>query len=497
MRRATCMFLVLGAGLLAPAGAMAETDAAAIKDAIAGFVTESNSSMEDASLSYEDLTVTPDGDAFDVMITKVVLKSTGDDNFVMELGDASFTVAESGSDYRVSDVSVASTITAVNQTEKESLTLDWTPKRFDGVWSPLLEEFKELDGAIDDITVTFEELDDPGQKVAIAMGDLLLKVATTVNSDTDWDQQSGLQLGPISFEDPEGQGKVTIQQIAADNRITGFDPGSYMEHIQDLMELEKATVANEQERVQSLSDKLAQMDPPARGLAEKLTVSGIDFVDHSPDNASFKLEEAALAITASAPSAQETGTIGLQLTGKGLQLTGESLQGEDLLAAILAPHDWTLDLDLNKLPVAETNRILMELVLTGLGTKNEPQIAFPQIMAAMGQAGSEIVLNKLSLIGDNAELEGTAKATVDPASAIGAVGGATLTLGNVAKLEEALSQLPPELQQEVGGGLVFLKGLGKPETKDGAVIYTYVFDLPADGNVTLNGQPLGALMGGQ
>ncbi len=181
--------------------------------------------------------------------------------------------------------------------------------------------------------------------------------------------------------------------------------------------------------------------------------------------------------------------------GVGAKYDGKSLKGEDMLAAMIAPHDWDVNIELSKLPIKETSQAIVELIYTGIGIQDEPVIPFPPIMMAMGQAGSEVLIDSLSLVGPLAAVDGDAKATVDPASAMGAVGDATLKLIGLAKLDAAVGDLPAEMRQDIAGGLVFLKGLGAPEPDGDAINYVYKFSLPADGNITLNDQPIGALLG--
>ncbi len=187
--------------------------------------------------------------------------------------------------------------------------------------------------------------------------------------------------------------------------------------------------------------------------------------------------------------------MGLDFLGVGAKYESQDLHREDQIVASLAPRDWTVNIQLSKLPIKETGNAIMEILFAGVGIQDEPMIPFPQIMAAMGRAGSEVLIDSLSLVGPLVSLDGNAKATVDPASALGAVGGATLKLIGLARLEAAMADFPKDMQQEIAGGLVFLKGLGAPEPDGDDIDYVYVFDVPADGNVTLNGQPMGALLG--
>lgn len=491
MRRASCLSLLLVAGLLAPGAALADADA--IKQGIADYLKEAGDRAEDADLSYKDLTVEPDGPGYLVSLTG--LQIANDDGLLVDLGDTRFSVQESTGDYLVSNVSLPPSIVISNAKEPGKGTLTWTLERLTGTWSPTLEEFKALDGAFSAIALAFDE-GEGGKSGTVQMGDLALKVATQENGAHDWDQQSSFVLGPVDFKDPEGQGSLAIAQVSAHNDIQGLDPVAYLQQLQDIGALQEAHEAKDEAKVKELTDALLAMQPVAHGLKEVIALSGLSFVDLSSDSDSFEVAEVTLTIGGNAPAEQKTGTLSLGFDGKGFALTGKNLTGEDKLAALLAPHDWTLDLEAQKLPLAVLNKVAMEMVFATVGTRDEPDVSVPDVMEAMGTAGSEVLLRRLSLVSEQAQLEGEAKATVDPTSAFGAVGTALVTLAGVEKLEAAVGDLPAGQQQQFAGILVFLKGLGKPETRDGAVVYSYAFDVPADGNVTLNGQPLGALMGG-
>ncbi len=493
MRSRLLIALVVGAGLLVPQWASADDEADKIKNAIVAYLDEAGEGMEGAKIVYQDLAVTPSGGSYEVRFTG--LEVSEDKGIQIDLGDSSFIVEPKAGDYVVSNVSIPSNISFSHGGESETADLAWNVKHVSGIWSPLLGEFKALDSQMTDVTLTINEGGASAKQMVVSMGDIDIKVDTNEESPTAWTNQSLMSMGPIHAEDPEGDGTIDIGKVLIEVGVDKLNPEIYLEQLDSFAALQEADAANDAAKVEELKEKIRTLGAVAEGFTQSVTVSDVNFKDSGPGGVHFKQDQALLLISAAAPAGEPTARMNLSFNGGGMEYEGEDLHGEDQLAAMLAPTDWELELKLLNLPTEETTHAIMEVIFAAIGVQREPNIAFPQIMMAMGQAGSEVVLETLALDGPLASLAGEAKATVDPTSAMGAVGGATLTLAGIEKVEGALGDLPKGMQQEIAGALVFLKGLGNPESRDGAVVYTYVFDLPADGNITLNGQPMGALLG--
>ncbi len=493
MRSRLCMSVVLTASLLAPGWALAETDAASIKQSIETYLSMASDEMKDANVAYSDLSVTESGTGYDVAFKGLTIKD--DDGLLVTFGDPSFFVEEVGEDFAFSKMVLPKEITFSHEKETETGTLSWTVKKAEGLWSPVLEELKGLDMAMSDVTITVDEGGEDAKQLVAKLGDVAMKGVTEVVSDTDWNQDSKMSIGPIDVKDPEGDGALTIGAIEVTSLVTGLNPAAYQKQFALMDELEAAQEKNDQAKIQGLKEQMQNVALVAQGGQAGVVLKDVDFVETRGDQVHFVMEESSIVFRGSAPSDAETGSMGLTFLGAGAKYEGKDLQGEDKFAAMVAPTDWDVNIELSKLPIKETSAAIVELIFTGIGIQDEPMIPFPQIMMAMGKAGSEVLIDSLSLVGPLASLDGDGKATVDPASAMGAVGDATLKLIGLAKLEAAIGDLPSDMQQDIAGGLVFLKGLGTPEPDGDDINYVYEFSLPADGNVTLNGQPIGALLG--
>lgn len=492
MRSRLCMSVVLGVGLLVPGVAMA-ADADSIRQAIESYLTEASAEMEDASIAYDDLTVTAAGAGHDVSLKGLAIEN--DEGLLVDFGDQRFSVEEKGDDFAFSNLALTDSVSVTREQEQKKAVVSWFLKRASGTWSPALKGFKSFDMEMGDVKVTLDEGGESSRQMVATLGDLAIEAVTDEVSDRDWNQASRLSVGPIAVRDPEGDGSLSVAKISIDSAVTNMNPTIYKQQVDLFRQLEAAHEANDPARVEALKDRIRALGLVAQGGQGGLVIQGLEFTETRGDQTHFVLEESSIAFRASAPAGEKTGSMGLDFLGVGAKYESRDLHREDQIVASLAPRDWTVNIQLSKLPIKETGNAIMEILFAGVGIQDEPMIPFPQIMAAMGRAGSEVLIDSLSLVGPLVSLDGNAKATVDPASALGAVGGATLKLIGLARLEAAMADFPKDMQQEIAGGLVFLKGLGAPEPDGDDIDYVYVFDVPADGNVTLNGQPMGALLG--
>ncbi|GAB5468939.1 MAG: hypothetical protein Kilf2KO_19690 [Rhodospirillales bacterium] len=497
MRSSLCITLVLSAGLLAPQWAFADDQSAEIKAAIDAYLKDSAERIEDTDFTYKDLTVTAKGEVYEVVFTDLAAKV--DDDVNIDAGSPSFTVQPQGDDWLVSNVSLPPKLTLTDVKGGESAEISWTLVGLTATWTPLLREFKQLDAKMTDVVVAVTEKGSAGgadETQTVDLGAIEMKIDTTETNANAWSHQSVLSMGPVKVTVPEDSGVLTIEKILVENGVDNLDPQAYLKQIETVAALEAAAEAKDAAKEKELEATLLAMAPVAEGINQSFTVTGFSFEDPSDGELNIKQKSASVSFDAVATKGSPTGSVTLKLKGQGTELSGKGLDGEDQLASMLTPENVDIELALDKLPVKEVNELIMQLAFSALDLTPEPNIAFPKIMAAASEAGSELVLKPITLQGKYASVDGEGQAKVDPQAAMQAVGGATLTLTGLEKLQEAVATLPKDMQQGVTGAMVFLKGLGKAETVDGAVAYKYVFDLPADGNVTLNGQPLGALMGG-
>ncbi|MBC6405036.1 MAG: hypothetical protein GDA41_04805 [Rhodospirillales bacterium] len=491
--------LLLAVSLLVPQAAWAETDPDSIKKAIAGYLAETGGNIiEGGKITYDDLTVTAVGEAYDVVLKG--LRVSAADGSVIDAGDTGFTVTGNGADFDISNVTLPNEIKiSSGHADDETAVLTWTQKVVTGTWTPLLEEFKALDLEMAGVSLSIPE--GRYQAIAASFGDLIASVATDVVSDRDWRSESRYRLGPITVEDSEGEGTLTLGAFEVFGEVANLNPQLYRQQLDILSQLEAAHEANDQAEIEDLKGQVLALGPFAQEGWGGIALTNLDFRHRADDKLRVTLEAASAVLRAAAPAGSETGSLGLTLSGNGLTYEIANPDEKDRLAALVVPNHWDLNMEVRQLPLEEATQVLTELVFSSIGIQDEPNIPFAQIRLAMGQAGSKLVIDELSLAGPYAALDGEAEITADPTSAMGAVGGGTLRLIGLHRLEEAIGDLQSGVQQEIAkalvflrGGLVFLKGLGRPEPNGDAIDYLYVLDVPADGNFTLNGQPIGAML---
>jgi len=229
-----------------------------------------------------------------------------------------------------------------------------------------------------------------------------------------------------------------------------------------------------------------------QGVTYDLDLTGMSFEEGSD---AFALNDLSFAFGYDQGSGENDSSITLHIAGQGIEMPKSETEEDKAIAKFL-PTSWNIPIALVKLPKKEAHDLFIEMVLTGIEVQQEPQVNPGALLPAMGQAGSQLLVKGLNLQNRQADIDGNAEVTVDLQAAMTAVGTAKLTLAGLAKLEEEAKTLPQHMQQDIGGALIFLKGLGKPETDgNGDIVYTYDFNLPKDGNLTLNGQPMAGLFG--
>ncbi len=221
MRSRLCMSVVLGVGLLVPGVAMA-ADADSIRQAIESYLTEASAEMEDASIAYDDLTVTAAGAGHDVSLKGLAIEN--DEGLLVDFGDQRFSVEEKGDDFAFSNLALTDSVSVTREQEQKKAVVSWFLKRASGTWSPALKGFKSFDMEMGDVKVTLDEGGESSRQMVATLGDLAIEAVTDEVSDRDWNQASRLSVGPIAVRDPEGDGSLSVAKISIDSRGHQYEP---------------------------------------------------------------------------------------------------------------------------------------------------------------------------------------------------------------------------------------------------------------------------------
>jgi len=179
-------------------------------------------------------------------------------------------------------------------------------------------------------------------------------------------------------------------------------------------------------------------------------------------------------------------------------------QGMSPVPPELMPKTLKADAGLRKLPVAQIWQTVSEPIQRNLESDTpETQDALEQTMDMLPM----MALGMAAEAGSFAELK-TIEFVVGPAR-LTAVGVGPLAPGlpepplhveamiqGLDELAEMVQALPPELGGQAMPVVLALKGMGKPEARDGAIVYSYLVEQGPQGQILVNGVDVSEIGGG-
>lgn len=164
------------------------------------------------------------------------------------------------------------------------------------------------------------------------------------------------------------------------------------------------------------------------------------------------------------------------------------------------PHSVEFAMSMGKVPTAALSQAFSASSMPGLDIATAGAAAGFQFLGALGQAGSEIKVDRLSIVTPAAAGTLNGQATFTQSAAFGAVGAFSLVmrgLDTAIKVLQPKGGKPDPDSQGIIQALTMIKALGQ-QSKDerGQELRTYRIDLTPEGKVMLNGTDLAPLLGG-
>jgi len=164
------------------------------------------------------------------------------------------------------------------------------------------------------------------------------------------------------------------------------------------------------------------------------------------------------------------------------------------------PQSIEFAMSMGKVPTAALSQAFSASSMPGLDIATAGAAAGFQFLGALGQAGSEIKVDRLSVVTPATAGTLNGQATFTQSAAFGAVGAFSLVMRG---LDSAIKALKPKGgkpdpdTQGIIQGLTMIQALGQ-QSKDerGQELRTYRIDLTPEGKVMLNGTDLAPLLGG-
>jgi hypothetical protein len=233
--------------------------------------------------------------------------------------------------------------------------------------------------------------------------------------------------------------------------------------------------------------------PGAGGGRVELSLSGMSFKD--PSGVAGKLDKGAFGfgLARSGQSAADL-TVGLSIEGLDVPIPGVEGDMKDVI-----PTRGLLDVKLLGLPAERMWQALLDAGREGAqsGPDDFRDALAMQMMEIAHSTDADLrvalTLGAPAMTGD-----GKSDFKLDADSAFGVVGQARVILGGLDPVLDKIRKSPQNEQtQQAIVVLSMVKGFGKTEVANNAVIYVYDFVLEKAGAMTLNGQDLQQLMNKQ
>jgi hypothetical protein len=187
--------------------------AAALKQEIQDLLAKTASTGEKKMLSYGDVTVSPNGDVFDVTIDKVSV--TVADTVPVDLGKIGFKLAPEGDDLRkFSDLSLPPSISVKNEDGKENVKIALALDHGSGSWSKKSGQLLSTDLLFKSVDATQEITKDHAKGT-----DVGYVVTSKDAGDGRWDQQGALTAK--NFVVTTSGGQLDLTDLALKSNING------------------------------------------------------------------------------------------------------------------------------------------------------------------------------------------------------------------------------------------------------------------------------------
>ncbi len=501
MRRLATSLAALGFWLCATAAPAAALDPEALRRDLIEGLEHGLSVYARQGIEYGQIKTSARGDAVRVEIAGLAMPLP-DFGGRAELGDVAFTVAGAGEgQYRVSDVRGPAQITIVADDGSQFALANYRLEHLTGVWSSVLASFLDLDMAVGDVEILVPKGNFAAQLKRLAVRNRYTPGAEGLTDQTSMMRAQGLRaLIPL-------QGTFQIEEILGESEFKGLDMAAYRALAEEMRALDGGASGQgappDRAALAKLIERLRDINVFPRRAVERVEVRGIALADPA-NNPVFRLEEIEIDSTGedlSGPLA--AGSMGMRYGGLRIEEPGP--------AQALVPTDAGFILSIERVPM----RALWQLLLTGMALTVAAPESNPdanalseamgsEIMDAMTKAGTRFLLDRLHTESPSGQIDGKGLFEMDATTPVGVKGGLELTITGLDRMITVASQAAgngAEGQPGAAGGVMFLmilKGMARREAgANGAPVDRFDIRLSPEGQLLVNGQPMGMLSGPQ
>ena len=469
----------------ASAPAMAQDQAAQIKQEVEDFLKPlagTSAAGEEAVLSHGAVDVAAAGPAYVVTIPDLQWAPDATGHF--EIGTVSFTLTPEGDDlYHVNDVKIPAEIPHKTPDGGVDGSISLPSQQFTAVWSRSLASFMQLDADLRDVKVV-----STSDKMALSLGEIGAKIASTDKGNGRWDQDGTLHLSALNATSPDGMfslGSIDGASSTHDYNAKGWAA------VRDRMEamtkgMEANTSAPAPLPDPQLVEALRSASPLFASSKATINVSGIGFRDGTGKEV-FSLPTGALTVGAEGFD-QPVGRITVSVNHGGLVVDDIPPTDQDLL-----PRELAVNIALENLPVQELWKGAIDTLSSAdLSTDEGSSTAMMMFMGLLqqalvnGKARVNLSDSHLALALARAQLSGAIEASAE--SMFGAVGKMAVDVTGLDALIEAVTAHGGP-QGEEAAGLQLVRGFSNRQTAaDGAVTDHYDIDFTPQGQFLVNGK---------
>lgn len=461
------------------------SEAAKVLDAVAGAL-EGMFSDPDAPDLLMSGPMRAEEDGSDVKVTMPDVKLQFDKDEVLEVGTVVLTVTPTDDGMYDFSASLPTTLVGMDGGEKlmETTISSYTAT---GTWWPELMSVTDMDIRFEGVTIHGREKAADDMKEVGTIDTVLFSQDMEEDGNGLWEGPFEYSVSGIRFAPPDEEEEVDIGKVGMTGKVGKIDAKVWAK-MQQILGFDPSKPYAEPSEAE-IKEFVAFAKDANWGTAE-YTFAIEDLNVRGQDGSSEgALKEGHFGMSWDA--SEKLGSLGVTFGFSGVEAPSEDMG----LPQQLLPRDSKLDIALTNAPVREMLGAMLP-AMSGMyvdAEMDESKIDENAIMAAIMQAQPKIMLNTLEARAEMISAHVDGAANVNPQSPIPVVGAFT---GRVEGLDATLQylantqDLPKNEAQQATAGLMFLKGMGKPEGD----AYIYDIKLTENGEITVNGQPMNALM---
>lgn len=429
------------------------------------------------------VTAVPDGDAY--KITWPALSFVGDDGARMDVGTITLRLRPQadGSQAFTAQLPASMPIFDTKSAADGSLTIG--SQSISGVWSPAYQTFTGLTLALNGLTGVNGK-----NQTVVKMG------AITGTMDLRPDGGGHLYSGPgafgvsgLSIQDETGTTLASIGTLNTDFTYTRVDLDKTRK-LGQVAQANAATAAGTSTSTAPAALTPADFRGLFGGMGMKIAMGDSSFFDPK-DKMRIGIKNVALSMGIDGLDTPST-SVRFAYDHDGLSMVPPPGPADFM------PGSAGLSIAALKLPTDAFSQALT--VASGKTDDSTGALVAGLLMGALGQAASEIRLEKLAVITPATSGLATGGTTFNPGAAFGTTGAFTVTLtgldNTIKALQPAQGKKPTKDEQETLAGLTMIQALGQPgKDAQGKDARVYKIDITPEGQLLLNGTDMSGLLG--